>query len=105
MGEEEDGAAYFGVVFVFNPPEADVLVLVAVVELELEPEPLEPQPAASSSAEQAIRAATMPRFIGWSSFLGGFTYAYHLIRHGRSPTPRLDFRLVGGLLGCFRFDP
>ena len=66
MGEEEDGAAYFGVVSVFNPPEADVLVLVAVVAVELEPEPLEPQPAASSSAAQASAALhvdwrTVPR--------------------------------------------
>ncbi len=57
MGEEDDGEAYFGVVSVFNPPEADVLELVvvaAVVAVELEP--LDPQPAASSSAEQTIAA-------------------------------------------------
>ena len=67
MGEEEDGEAYFGVVSVFNPPEADVLVLVVVVVVvEVELEPLDPQPAASSSAEQTIAALhvdwrTVPR--------------------------------------------
>jgi len=66
MGEEDDGEAYFGVVSVFNPPEADVLELVGVVAVEPELEPLDPQPVASNSAEQAIAALpvdwrTVPR--------------------------------------------